>query len=86
MQISARDTSEVLTDSTNSSNFRQITSLHQTKLSYSETPGKTHYLLRKLCICIFRLIQHTFEYIILNSGYMLRLTGSHHQAFQEHKT
>jgi hypothetical protein len=34
----------------------------------------------------FRLTQHTFEYIILYSGYMFRLTGSHHQAFQEHKT
>jgi hypothetical protein len=40
---------------------------------------------REVSICIFRLTQHTSEYIILNSGYMFRLTGSHHQAFQEHK-
>jgi hypothetical protein len=38
-----------------------------------------------LCICIFRLTEHTFEYIILYSGYMFRLTGSHHQAFKNIK-
>lgn len=47
IQVSATGTSAVLTDTTNSSNFRKITSLYPTKFAYSETPDETHDLLRK---------------------------------------